>query len=156
MKHTISILVDDQFGALARIVELFTSRGYNLDSICSGEAETLGTHRITIVTKGDDPKIKQIIKLLNNIIYVFEVTHLSPAETISGELMLAKLKITPEQRNEILQLIQVFEGQIIEMNGDSISFQVVGSASKLDGVTSILKDYELIAVSRTGEAAIHK
>ena len=156
MRHVISIVVEDRFGALARIVELFTSRGYNLDSICSGEAETEGVHRITIVTQGDDRKIRHIVKLLKNIVYVFEVTHLDPSEHLSRELMVARLKINSEVRGQVLQLINAYNGTIIEMNGDTLVFQVVGGAAQLDGVAQVFREYEIIEMARTGEAAIRK
>ncbi|MBU2514499.1 acetolactate synthase small subunit [bacterium] len=156
MRHVISIVVEDQSGALARIVELFTSRGYNLESICSGEAEETGIHRLTLVTKGDDRKIRHIIRLLNNIVYVIEVTHLNPMYSISQELMLMKVKISPKIRSQVLQLIEAFGGTVVEMNLQSVSFRVVGQASKLDGVTQVFRDYKIIEMARTGEAAIHK
>lgn len=156
MRHVISIVVEDQSGALARIVELFTSRGYNLESICSGVAEEAGIHRLTLVTQGDDRKIRHIMRLLNNIVYVLDVTHLDPSISISQELMLMKLRISPKIRSEILQLIEAFGGDIIEMNTETVSFQVIGSASKLDGVVETFRDYKIIEMARTGEAAIHK
>ncbi len=156
MRHVISIVVEDQSGALARIVELFTSRGYNLESICSGEAEEAGIHRLTLVTEGDDRKIKHIIRLLNNIVYVIEVTHLDPTESISQELMLMKIKINPKIRGQVLQLIEAYGGIVIEMNPDTVSFRVLGRASKLDGVTQTFREFKIIEMARTGEAAIHK
>ncbi len=156
MKHVISIVVEDHPGALARIVELFTSRGYNLESICSGEAERTGIQRVTLVTTGDDRKIGHIIKLLNNIVYVFEVTDLNPAASISRELMLMKVKINTEIRSQVLQLIDAYAGSIIEMNHQAVSFHVLGRASKLDGLTQVFREFEIIEMARTGEAAIHK
>ncbi len=156
MRHVISIVVEDQAGALARIVELFTSRGYNLESICSGVAEENNIHRMTLVTSGDDRKIKHIIRLLNNIVYVIKVTDLNLSESISQELMLMKLKINLDVRSEVIHLIDTFKGSVIEMNKESVSFQVVGSASKLDGVITTFRDYEIIEMARTGEAAIHR
>ena len=156
MKHVISILMEDKQGALARITELFTSRGYNVDSICSGEAEKEGTHRLTLVTSGDDRKIRQIIKLLENIVYTFEVTHLKPTDSIALELMLMKVAIDSKNRGQILQLISAFDGSIIQMDGKSVSIRVLGSASQLDGVSSVFREFEIIELARTGEAAIHR
>lgn len=156
MRHVISIVVEDQAGALARIVELFTSRGYNLESICSGEAEEVGIHRLTLVTRGDDRKIRHIIRLLKNIIYVVGVTHLDPSDSISQELMLMKLKFNPKIRSQILQLIEAYGGMVIEMNTETVSFRIIGSASKLDGVTKTFREFNIIEMARTGEAAIHK
>ena len=156
MRHVISIVIEDQSGALARIVELFTSRGYNLESICSGEAEEVGIHRLTLVTRGDDRKIRHIIRLLNNIVYVIQVTHLNPADSISQELMLMKLEISPKSRSQVLQLIEAFGGTVIEMNLHTVSFQVVGQASKLDGIAQTFRDFTIVEMARSGEAAIHK
>jgi len=148
--------MDDKSGALARITELFTSRGYNVDSICSGEAENIGTHRLTLVTDGDDQRINHILKLLKNIVYIFEVTLLKPDESVSLELMLIKVKMNSENRAQIIQLANAYEASIIEMNGKSASFRVVGSASLLDGMTAVFREFKIIELSRTGEAAIHK
>ncbi|MDT8447793.1 MAG: acetolactate synthase small subunit [bacterium] len=156
MKHLISIQVKDQFGTLSRVVELFTSRGYNLDSVCTGEGETKGMHRITIATRGDDKKIKQILKLLKNIVYVFKVTHLEPSQTICAEMMLVKLKADSQNRGHVLELIQAFDGEVIEMNSQVVSFMIMGSAGKLDGASEVFREFEILELARTGEAAIHK
>lgn len=156
MKHVISILVEDRIGALARIVELFASRGYNLDSICSGDSEQPGAHRLTIVTRGNDQKIKHILRLLSNIVNVWDVTCLKPSYFITRELMMVKVKNTRSERATILQLISANLGSMIEMNNETISFEVLGSASKLDGIHQIFSEFEILELSRTGEAAIHK
>ena len=155
MKHVISILVEDKFGALARIVDMFTSRGYNLHSICSGVAEEVGTQRMTLVTTGDDRAIAQITKHLKNMVYVFEVTDFKLGESICRELMLVRVRVTPKKRFEVLELISAYEGKVVEMNKSSISFEVVGRAKKLDGLLEVLHSYELLELARTGEAAIH-
>ena len=155
MKHLISISVKDQFGTLSRIVELFTSRGYNLDSVCSGEDTTPGIHKITIATRGDDKKIKQLLKLLKNIVYVYKVTLLDPSKTISAELMLVKIQVSPEQRTKALELVQAFSGEVVEMTSTLLTFQIVGSASQLDGATEVFREFEILEMARTGEAAIH-
>jgi len=155
MKHLISIQVKDQFGTLSRVVELFTSRGYNLDSVCTGEGEAPGIHRITLATTGDDKKIKQLLKLLKNLVYVYKVTHLDPSKTISAELMLVKIRVDAAQRAQALELVQAFSGEVVEMNSELLSFRIVGSASQLDGATKIFREFEILELARTGEAAIH-
>ena len=156
MKHVISILVEDRFGALSRVIELFTSRGYNLESVCTGAAEQPDLHRMTLVTEGDDDKIRHILKLLKNIVYVWEVRHLKPAQTISLELMLVKVQARPEKRTEVLTLVQAYQGNLIEMNHESVTFEITGTASKLDGVAEVFREFPILEMARTGEAAIHK
>lgn len=156
MKRVISILVEDRTGTLARVVELFTSRGYNLDSVCTGESETHGVHRMTIVTDTDEKRINHILKLLNNLVYVREVRLLAPGSTTSAELMLVKLQATAEKRSQVLELVHAYHGQLIEMNHRCISFQLVGSASQLDGAAEVFAEFEILELARTGEAAIHK
>lgn len=155
MRHVISILVEDKFGALARIVDMFTSRGYNLESICSGVGEEEGTHRMTVVATGDDRVIAQIIKHLKNLVYVFDVTDLQMEKSICRELLLMRVRVTPQQRFEILNLISSYEGRIVEMNNSLLSFEVVGRASKLDGLLEVFRAYDIVELARTGEAAIH-
>ncbi len=156
MKHVISVLVEDRIGALARVVELFTSRGYNLESVCTGECERKGVHRMTLVTTGDDDKIRLILKLLKNIVYVWEVRHLKPHQTISLELMLVKVQAGVAQRTQVLTLVQAYQGNLIEMNHESVTFEIAGSASKLDGVAEVFSEFTILEMARTGEAAIHK
>ena len=100
--------------------------------------------------------LHHIIKLLNNIVNVFEVIHLHPTTSISKELMLVKMKIAQKKRGELLQLIDALQGTILELNHNSLCFQVVGSASNLDGVVQILREYEIVEMARTGEAAIQR
>lgn len=156
MRHVISILVEDRFGALSRIVELFTSRGYNLESISSGECEEKGTHRLTLVCTGEDRTIQQIIKLLKQIVYVVDVTDLTPRHSISRELVLVKMLIDNKSRSEILELINAYQGTIIEMNTTSVSFEAVGSAVQLDGLIDVFRQYKIVELARTGEAGIHR
>ncbi|OGH01662.1 MAG: acetolactate synthase small subunit [Candidatus Lambdaproteobacteria bacterium RIFOXYD1_FULL_56_27] len=156
MKHLISIQVKDRFGTLARVVEMFTSRGYNLDSVCTGESEVPGVHKITLGTSGDDKKIKQILKLLKNIVYVYKVTHLEPEQSFSAELMLVKIKAPETLRSKALELIQSLGGEVLEINHLALTFQITGSASKLDGATEVFREFEILELARTGEAAIHK
>ena len=156
MRHVISILVEDKFGALARIVELFSSRGYNLESVCSGECEDSGAQRLTLVCRGDGHVIEHIIKKLQQIIYVFKVEDFLDYESITCELLLLKVKIKEGERSDILSLINAYKGDIIEMNGNSVSFKAVGSAAQLNGLMQVFRDYEILQLARTGEAAIRR
>lgn len=94
--------------------------------------------------------------MLKNIVNIFEVTPLKPLDSISLELMLMKVRVTMETRSQILQMITAFEGVIIEMNCETVSFRVVGSDTRLDGIISVFREFDIIELARTGEAAIHK
>lgn len=155
-KHIISILVEDKYGALSRIVELFSSRGFNLDSICSGESEEQGSQRLTIVCTTDKKTITRIKKLLKQLLYVYEVTNISPDKLISRELILVRIKADKENRTDLLQLVDSFQAQLIEINDKSLSFYATGDGNKINELVKVLRDYELIELARTGEAAIHR
>ncbi|KAK3586193.1 hypothetical protein CHS0354_013143 [Potamilus streckersoni] len=154
--HVFPMIPSDRFGALSRIIELFASRGYNLDSICSGSCEIPDTQRLTLVTKEDTDKIEKIVKILNGFIDVVEAHVVDPALSHSREMMLMNLEFKSEHRTEIISLIQGNKGEIVEMTPTHISFEVNGSANQLDKLTELFREFNITEMARTGEAAIHR
>jgi len=154
-RHIISILVADRFGALSRIIEIFGSRGYNLDSISSGSCEEENCQRLTIVCRETDQNIAKIIKLISELVDVYKVSLMDKEISITRELLLAKVSLKPETKNEIFSLLTALKAEVIEIQPKSISFELVGRAAALDQFMESIRPYEIIELSRTGEAAIH-
>lgn len=154
MKHVISIWVEDKYGALARVTELFSSRGYNLESVCTGECKEKGTHRMTLVCTADDHVIQQIIKQLQQIVFVVDVQDLPYEKRITRELLLMNISVNDKNRSEILSLIKAYPTEIVQMNSDHIIFQAIGNADQLDGLAEVFRKFKILQLARTGEAAI--
>ena len=155
MRTIISILCRDQFGTLSRIIELFSSRGFNLTSICSGSCEEVGMQRMTLLIQENEKRIGHIIKMINGIVDVVEAHQVDVYNSISREMLLVKVKFARDQRVELMNLIRGNQGNIIEMTTESVCFELTGASQKLDRLITIFRDFEIIQLARTGEAAIN-
>jgi acetolactate synthase-1/3 small subunit len=156
MKHTISLLVENNPGTLARIAGQLNGRGFNIDSIAVGHAEESGTTRITLVTHGDDTIIEQITKQLNKIVDVIKVTDLTDSNFVNRELALIKIHSLPEQRLEIMQIVDVFRGKIVDISPKSLTIEVTGIEAKIDALISMLRPFGIKEIARTGPVALKR
>ena len=154
MQHTISLLVENKFGVLARISNLFSGKGYNLDSICVGETENPELSRMTIMTSGNDMVIEQIIKQLRKLINVTKVSAIADGSAVIRELALIKLYATASSRAEIKQLVDIFRAQIIDVSHESMTIEITGTEDKVDSLIEMLRPYGLKELSRTGRVAM--
>ncbi len=154
MKHTISVLVENSFGVLARVAGLFSARGFNIDSLAVGETEDATVSRMTIVVHGDDRIVDQIIKQLYKLIDVIRVVDLSGEEIIDRELILVKVKADPGVRNEIMQIANTFRAKIVDVNVDCLTIEVTGGESKIDAMVELLTPFGIIETVRTGLIAL--
>ena len=153
-RHIISIIIDNEFGALARVVELFSARGYNIDSLTVATTQNEKVSRITITTHGSEKTIDLICKLLKRIVPVHYAADLTRGDSyIERELALVQIIANQEKREEAIKLMENFRSQIIDVEDDSIVFEVIGNSEKIEEILEILKDYGLATVSRTGIAA---
>jgi len=156
-KHTISVLVENKFGVLARVAGLFSGRGYNICSLTVNHTNDSNVSKMTIVTEGDDAVIEQIDKQLNKLVDVISVTDLSGSEFIECELMLLKVKAeNQQQRGELMQLTELFKGTIVIVNQTELGIQMEGSADKLDNFIKLLNNFEIIEIARSGRVAISR
>lgn len=156
IRNVISALVADHSGVLLRIAEIFGSRGYNVESICSGVCEEPNCQRITIVCNESLIKIDKVIKLLSQLIDVYEVSIINPKLEITRELLLAKLKISGDKK-ELLDFLKLIGAKLINLNDQSVSFEFSSTAMHIDDVCKkIIQKYKIIEMARTGEAAITK
>ena len=150
MTHTISLLVENHQGVLARISGLFSGRGYNLDSLTVGPTNDPTVSRITLVCKGDDMVIDQIKKQLNKLIDVIKVNDLSALPSLNRELALIKVRAKPNQRGEIFQVADVFRARVLDVGIDSMVLEVTGSSEKIDNFAAVLQPYSIREIARSG------
>ncbi len=148
MNHTISVLVENRFGVLARVSGLFSGRGYNIDSLCVGETDDPTISRMTIVTHGDNKIIEQIEKQLNKLIDVTKEDH------VERELVLIKVGVDEGQRGKILEIVEIFRGKIIDVSPKTITVEITGDEGKINGITEMLKPFGIKELVRTGKVAV--
>lgn len=154
MRHILSILMENQAGAMSRIVGLFSARAYNIDSLSVSPTEDKTLSRMTIVTSGDNKVMEQITKQLNKLIEVIKVIDLNDSNYVERELMLVKLRATGKDRDEILRLTDIFRGHIIDVTDKTYTVEITGTSSKLDVFLDTLGKTLILETVRTGAAGI--
>ncbi|HEX5792151.1 MAG TPA: acetolactate synthase small subunit [Rheinheimera sp.] len=154
MRHIISVLLENESGALARLVGLFAQRGYNIDSLNVAPTDDPTLSRLTLVTQGNDQVIEQISKQLHKLIEVVKVSDISEAAHIERELMLVKVKATGAQREEVKRCADIFRGQIIDVTPTTYTIQLVGTSDKLDAFLQALGSTPIMEVVRSGASGI--
>jgi acetolactate synthase-1/3 small subunit len=155
-KHTISVLLENKFGALNRVAGMFSAKGYNLESITVGPTEDSTVSRMTIVTRGDDAIIEQIIKQLNKLIDTLKVVDLTYDSFMERELALIKIGTTAENRSEIMQIVEIFQAKIIDISHKTVTVEATGSGQKVDAVIKMLKPFHIKEIARTGRVALKR
>ena len=156
MKHTLSVLVEDESGALSRIAGLFARRGFNIDSLAVGPAETTGHSRLTMVVEGDDHTLEQMTKQLDKLVNVLQVLDLTTLPAVERELMLLKVSAPAKQRSAIFDLVQVFRAKVVDVADDALTLEVVGDPGKLVALEKLLSPHGIIEIARTGKVALER
>ena len=154
MRHIISVLLENESGALARLVGLFAQRGYNIDSLNVAPTDDPTLSRLTLVTHGNDQVIEQISKQLHKLIEVVKVSDISEAAHIERELVLVKVKASGNQREEVKRCADIFRGQIIDVTPATYTIQLVGTSDKLDAFIQALGTTPILEVVRSGASGI--
>ena len=154
MKHTLSIIVEDESGVLSRIAGLFTRRGFNIDSLAVGPAEKAGISRITMVVLGDSLTIEQLIKQLYKLVNVIEVKDLTLSPYVERELILIKVATSPLSRSEILEIASVFRAKVVDFAEQSLTLEITGDPGKIVAIEQLLSKYGITEVARTGKIAL--
>ncbi|MEJ2453365.1 MAG: acetolactate synthase small subunit [Candidatus Thiodiazotropha sp.] len=154
MRHIISILMENESGALARVANLFSARGYNIESLTVAPTEDPTLSRMTLVTRGSDEIIEQITKQLNKLIDVVKLVDLTEGGHIEREMMLIKLRAERTMREEIKRLVDIFRGKIIDVTDTSYTVELTGAASKLNAFVEAVNEELIIEVVRTGPSGI--
>lgn len=154
MKHIISLLMENEAGALSRVAGLFSARGYNIESLTVAATEDPTLSRMTIVTTGSDDVIEQIIKQLNKLIDVVKVLDLNDGKHIERELMLVKVKASGVYKDEMKRMCDIFRGRIIDVADNSYTIELTGSSSKLDAFIEAIDKTAILETVRTGASGI--
>ena len=154
MRHILSLLVENEAGALSRISGLFSARGFNIESLTVAPTEDSTVSRMTIVTSGSDAIIEQITKHLNKLVDVIKVVDLNESDHIERELMLVKVKTLDASREELMRLSDIFRGRIIDVNENSYTIEITGNGDKLDAFLKAVKPELILETVRTGVSGI--
>ena len=154
MKHILSLLMENEAGALSRVVGLFSARGYNIDSLSVAPTEDDSLSRLTIVTCGDEDVIEQITKQLNKLIEVVKVTDLNHSRFVERELMLVKVRAVGKDREEIVRLTEIYRGCIVDVTEKTYTVEMTGTSEKLDSFLSNINHETILETVRTGAAGI--
>ena len=154
MRHIISLLMENESGGLSRVAGLFSARGYNIESLTVAPTEDATLSRMTIVTKGSEDVIEQIIKQLNKLVDVVKVVDLSEGEHIERELMLVKVRASGKDREEMKRMADIFRGRIIDVADMTYTIELTGTGSKLDAFLEALDDSAILETVRTGASGI--
>jgi acetolactate synthase-1/3 small subunit len=156
MRHVISVLVENHIGVLARIAGMFSSRGFNIDSLAVGETSDPTISRMTIVSRGDDLVTEQIIKQLRKLIDVIRVQDLSVESHVERELALVKVSSTVENRSQIIEIANVFRARIVDVSPDSVIIEIVGSQDKTQALLDLVEPFGILEMVRTGSVGLER
>ena len=154
MKHTLSVLVQDESGVLTRIAGLFARRGFNIESLAVGPAEEAGVSRITMVVPGDDQVIEQLAKQLYKLVNVLTVDDITETPSVERELMLMKVNADGSNRAEVVGLAQLFRARVVDVSKEALTLEVVGDPGKLVAIEQMMKPFGIQEIARTGKIAL--
>ena len=154
MRHTISVLVENKFGVLTRVAGLFSGRSYNIDTLNVGPTNDPATSRMTIVSRGDDATVEQIVKQLNKLPNVLKVQDFRDGEYVDRELVLVKVGVDSKSRAEVMQITDIFRAKIVDVQPKSLTVEVTGSEDKVEKLLDLLKSFGVMDVTRTGKIAL--
>ena len=154
MQHTISVLVENEFGVLSRVASLFSGRGFNIESLTVAPTNEEGLSRMTIVTRGDEQILEQITKQLNKLIDVLKVIDFSDGSAIEREMVMVKVTAEDENRAEVLRIVDIFRAKIIDVTPKSYTIEATGNPVKMDALLELLRPLGLKELVRTGAVAI--
>jgi len=156
MRHTITVLVENEFGVLTRIAGLFSARGYNIESLNVAPTLDDSMSRMTLVTRGDERVIEQITKQLNKLIPVIKTEDVTRAEHMEREMILVKVRATSETRAEVLRMAEVFRANVVDVSESSYVLELTGKARKMDAFLRMLMPHAVIEMTRTGPVGMRR
>ena len=156
MRHTISVLVENEFGVLSRVAGLFSGRGFNIESLSVAETTDPTVSRITLVTRGDDQVLEQIEKQLNKLVSVIQVTDFTGTEHVERELVLIKVTAEDRTRAEVINIVDLFRGRIIDVSRTSYVVEVTGTEDKIHALIELLQPIGILEIVRTGKVAMFR
>src|SRR5258705_10644266 len=154
MQHTISILVENKFGVLTRVAGLFSGRGYNIDTLNVGPTHEPNALGMTIVTRGDDATLEQIVKQLKKLVDVLDVLDFREGEYVDRELVLVKVSVDSKPRAEVMQITDIFRAKIVDVQPASLTIEITGNESKVEKFLELMKTFGILELTRTGKVAL--
>ena len=154
MRHIISVLVENEFGVLARVAGLFSGRGFNIESLCVAETLDPTVSAMTIATSGSEAILEQILKQLNKLINVIKVVDFRDVEHVSREMVLVKINATERNREEILRMTQIFRGRVIDVSAKTYTVEITGTEDKIKAFLTLVKPLGIKELVRTGTVAM--
>ncbi len=155
-RYVLSVLVENHAGVLSRVSGLFSRRGYNIDSLTVGETYNPDQSRMTIVVRGDEYTLEQIVKQLSKLVEVISIEHCAPAETVVRELALIKVAVSGEKRGVIVETANIFRAHIVDVGVDSLVIEATGSEDKIESLIRLLEPFGIMELVRTGLTAMSR
>ncbi|MGI8331131.1 acetolactate synthase small subunit [Actinomadura scrupuli] len=153
-RHTLSVLVENKPGVLARIAGLFSRRGFNIDSLAVGPTEHPEISRMTIVVNVEDLPLEQVTKQLNKLINVLKIVELDPTSSVQRELLLVKVRADAETRSQVLETVQLFRAKVVDVAADAVTIEATGSKDKLEALIRVLEPFGIKELVQSGMVAI--
>ena len=154
MRHTISVLVENKFGVLTRVAGMFSGRGYNIDSLNVAPTHNSELSRMTLVARGDDETVEQIVKQLDKLVNVIEVTDFRDYEYVDRELVLVKVKVGGKSRSEVMQITDIFRAKIVDVQPKNMTIEVTGNENKVTKFVELMENFGVLELTRTGKVAL--
>ncbi|MEW6189377.1 MAG: acetolactate synthase small subunit [Actinomycetota bacterium] len=154
MRHTISVLVENKPGVLARVSSLFRRRGFNIHSLAVGPTEDIEVSRMTIVVDVEERPLEQVTKQLHKLVNVIKISDLDPKESVERELVLIKVNATAEVRPEIIEIVDIFRAKIVDVSQTTLTIEVTGTEDKVKAMEDLLRPYGIRELVRTGKVAL--
>ena len=154
--HVLSVLVENRSGVLARVASLFARRGYNIYSLAVAPTDDERFSRITVVVDVESAPLEQVVKQLNKLINVIKISELDPRDSVERELMLLTVKASPDTRSQIIELVELFDGRVLDIGHDEITISLDEHPTRLDDLEELVRPYGIIDLQRTGRVALPK
>lgn len=155
-RHIIAVRLENTIGALNRVTNLFSARGFNLESVAVGETEDPSVARLTLVTSGNDRIIAQIMRQLDGLVNTLDVTDLTDSEHVERELCLLKVQYTSETRSEVLDIKDIFRGRVVNVTPETMIIEVTGPTKKINAFVGMMHEHGIEEVARSGQVAMHR
>jgi acetolactate synthase-1/3 small subunit len=154
MRHTISVLVENKFGVLTRIAGMFSGRGFNIDTLSVAPTLDATKSRMTLVVRGDDRVVDQVVKLLNKLVEVIEIQDFREGEYVDRELVMMRVGVDSTTRAELMQICDIFRAKIIDVQHKNVSIEITGNESKIEKFLRLMDQFGITDLTRTGKVAL--
>lgn len=155
-RHIIAVLVENTIGALNRVINLFSARGFNLESVAVGETDDPSLSRMTIVTTGDDRIIAQVNRQLERLVDVLEVEDLTEHANVERELCLLKVEYTTDSRSELMDTLEIFRGKVVDVTKETMTFELTGPTKKINAFIGMMHGHGIVEIARSGRVAMRR